>query len=430
MTDMKTDKPKIRTTPDASALTPSELGGDRLFVDEGPIGSGGMGTVHQVFDPRLLRRTAMKRIDLQRASQSVVTRFVDEARVTGQLEHANIVPVHEFGVDEDGTLYMGLKLIRGQTLRERVEALGEDRLDPENLGDLVQVLIKVCQAVAYAHSRGVVHRDLKPSNVMVGEFGQVTVLDWGVAKLIGKPVADGVDLGRPHAESVDGYDQLVGTPAWMAPEQAIADHDAVDERTDVFAIGAMLYFVLTAHSPYEGSLPQQLWMAQNGEVVPPAERDCGRPLPAGLLNLTRRAMAADPAERFANAMELGAALESFLRGTWNLPRRRWPAGEVVIREGDTGKTAYVVISGTLEVCVSGRETRVRDLGPGDVFGEMAVFTNRPRSATVRAMSDVVLLEVTREALSAGLGLNSWMGTFVTTLAERFYEADHALRGDG
>ena len=427
---MKTDKASLQTIEDVAGTKLNDLDGDRIFVDEGELGRGGMGAVRRVFDPRLMRRTAMKRLDQRRASEDLVRRFVDEARVTGQLEHANIVPVHEFGFDDSGALYMSLKLIRGWTLWEVVHQMGEDRLDADKLGDLVQVLIKVCQAVAYAHSRGVIHRDLKPSNIMVGEFGQVTVLDWGVAKVHGV-AEDAVCLGRPIDDTPDRFDQLVGTPAWMSPEQAIADHDAVDQRTDVYAIGAMLYFVLTAHSPYKGSLPQQIWMAQAGEVVPPEERSCGRPLPTGLLRIAMKAMAKDPAGRFDSASEVGNALESFLRGTWNLPQRRWAKGDCVIREGDVGDTAYVVVTGSLKVHVqaSGERTVLRELGPGDVFGEMAVFTNRPRSATVEATTEVQLIEVTRAALTDGLGLNSWMGTFVTALAERFYEADRALRED-
>ena len=424
---MKTPKVNLQNMDEVAGTALDDLQGDRVFVDEGELGRGGMGEVRQVFDPRLLRRTAMKRLDVAGSSADLVRRFVDEARVTGQLEHANIVPVHDFGTAEDGTMYLGMKLVRGWTLWDVVHQMGEQRLDSEKLGDLVQVLIKVCQAIGYAHSRGVVHRDLKPSNVMVGEFGQVTVLDWGVAKVT-RTDADSVQLGRQ--ESVDRYDQLVGTPAWMSPEQAVADHEAVDERTDVFALGALLYFILTAHSPYRGALPQQIWMAQAGEIVPVDERDVGRTLPRGLVRIAMKAMSTLPRHRYDSAVALGNALEGFLRGTWNLPQKGWKEGESIISEGDVGDTAFVVVTGSLEVCVGqGAEMAVlRALGPGDVFGEMAVFTSRPRSATVIATSDVELIEVTRSALADGLGLNSWMGAFVTALAERFHEADRALRG--
>jgi serine/threonine-protein kinase len=262
---------------------------------------------------------------------------------------------------------------------------------------------------------------------MVGEFGQVTVLDWGVAKVTGTD-PDSVQLGRE--DSPDRFDQLVGTPAWMSPEQAVADHEAVEERTDVFALGALLYFILTAHSPYRGALPQQIWMAQAGEVVPVEEREVGRRLPAGLVRIAMKAMSPEPRHRYASAVALGDALEGFLRGTWNLPQRHWQKGDCIISEGELGDTAYVVVTGSLEVHVTdGEDVKVlRALGPGDVFGEMAVFTNRPRSATVIAISDVELIEVTRGALADGVGLNSWMGSFVTALAERFHEADRALRG--
>jgi len=429
---MKTDKPKVESIDDARGKPLNDLSGDRLFVDEGELGHGGMGAVRRMYDPRLLRRTAMKQLDPVLSSRDLVQRFIEEAQITGQLEHANIVPVHEFGVDGDGQLYMSLKLIRGWTLWEIVHQMGEERLDADKLGDLIQVLIKICQAIAYAHNRGVIHRDLKPSNVMVGEFGQVTVLDWGVAKVVGSD-DESVRLGRALTDSPDRSDQLIGTPAFMAPEQALADHDAVDERTDVFAIGAMLYFVLTGHTPYQGhNLPQQIWMAQSGDVIPPESWECSRPLPTTLIHVALKAMAHDPRDRYSSAADLGNQLERFLRGTWSLPQKKWSAGDTVIAEGEEGKTAYVVVSGTLDVfTMKGEERRLlRSLGPGDVFGEMAVFTTNARSATVEATTDVQLIEVTKAALADGLGLNSWMGTFVTALAERFHEADRQLRGDG
>ncbi len=428
---MKTDKPTLQTIADAKGKKLGDLAGDRLFVDEGELGQGGMGAVRRVYDPRLLRRTAMKQLDPYRSSRDLVQRFIEEAQVTGQLEHANIVPVHEFGVDDDGQLYMSLKLIRGWTLWEIVHQMGEERLDPERLGDLIQVLIKICQAIAYAHNRGVIHRDLKPSNIMVGEYGQVTVLDWGVAKVVGTEDG-GVRLARDLEDSLDRTDQLIGTPAWMAPEQAIADHEAVDERTDIFAIGAMLYFILTAHTPYQGhALPQQIWMAQMGEIVPAESWECGRPLPTALLRIAMKAMSKQSRDRHQTVAELGNELERFLRGTSTLPQKKWPKGAHIVDEGDEGETAFVVVSGTLEVYITKKGERkvLRTLGPGDVFGEMAVFTAHARSATVEAMSEVQLIEVTKAALSDGLGLNSWMGAFVTALAERFHEADQQLRED-
>ena len=429
---MKTDKAKVQSIDEVRDKPLQDLTGERVFVDEGEIGHGGMGVVRRVFDPRLLRRTAMKHLDPFLSSRDLVQRFIEEAQVTGQLEHANIVPVHEFGVDDSGALYMSMKLVRGSTLWDMVREMGDARLDSDKLGDLIQVLIKICQAVAYAHSRGVIHRDLKPSNIMVGEYGQVTVLDWGVAKVIGAEEG-AVKLGRALSETLDRSDQLIGTPAWMAPEQALADHAAVDERTDVFAIGAMLYFVLTAHTPYQGhTLPQQIWMAQSGEIVPAEKLEIDRSLPMALLRIAMKAMSKDQADRYGTVTELGDELERFLRGTWSLPQCKWAKGEIILREGEDGDMAFVVVTGLLEVYTmrGGKRVVLRKLGPGDVFGEMAVFTTHARSATVVAITDVQLIEVTKRALADGLGLNSWMGNFVTALAERFHEADQILRSDG
>jgi serine/threonine-protein kinase len=402
----------------------------RVFVDKGEIGRGGMGSVRRAWDPRILRATAMKAIDPARARPELVPRFIEEAQITGQLEHPHIVPVHEFGVDDSGQLYMSMKLVQGDTLWHRVHSLGDRRLDGDNLGDLLQVLVKICEAVGYAHSRGVVHRDLKASNIMCGPFGQVYVLDWGIASVLAG-TENTVQTSRDASLALDKEDALVGTPAWMAPEQAYAEHERVDGRTDVFAIGALLYFVLTARPPYgaRGDVVRTIRLAQVGQFVPPSRVDGVPPVPSQLERIALKAMALNPEDRYQTVGELKAELEHFLRGTWSFPVVHFAANEAVMREGDEGDTAYVVRTGSLRVTKgTGEQCRtLRRLGPGDCFGELAVFQSAPRTATVTAVEDCELLLVTREALSDGLGLNTWMGAFVRALAQRFAEAEDRMR---
>jgi len=180
------------------------------YLDDGEIGRGGMGTVHVVMDRRLLRRVAMKSFDAGE-EPNLARRFVDEAQVTGQLDHPNIVPIHELALDAHGMPhFFTMKLVRGRDLSQVIEELGDDRLDARNLERLVQMVLKACDAVSFANSHGVIHRDLKPSNVMVGSHGQVYVMDWGLAMVRTDPRFR-EDEERKHA---------VGTPAFMAPEQA------------------------------------------------------------------------------------------------------------------------------------------------------------------------------------------------------------------
>jgi serine/threonine-protein kinase len=223
------------------------------------IGHGGMGTVIQGHDPDLGREVAIKvLLPAHQDQPEMVQRFLDEARVGGQLQHPGVVPVHERGTFPDGRPYFTMKLVQGRTLA----ALLKERPDPaHDLPRFLKVFEQVCQTLAYAHSRGVIHRDLKPHNIMVGSFGEVWVMDWGLAKVLGpvgpeRPEESGrgiVNTARGPGEArLSRTGQAMGTPAYMAPEQARGEIDQVDERADVFGLGAILCEILTGKAPYSG----------------------------------------------------------------------------------------------------------------------------------------------------------------------------------
>src|SRR5579884_1793009 len=225
------------------------------------IGVGGMGEVYRCGDDALRRDLALKvlRADLH-ADADAEQRFLREARLTGSLQHPGVVPVHHLGRLADGRPCYTMKLVRGRTL---ADLLREEPDGPERLPRLLAIVEKVCQAVAFAHSKGVIHRDLKPSNVMVGEFGEVQVMDWGLAKELshaesGVPPNEATEEVETEgrAEEAAGLSRAgaaLGTPAYMSPEQAAGDWDIVDERADVFALGAILCEMLTGRPPYPGA---------------------------------------------------------------------------------------------------------------------------------------------------------------------------------
>src|SRR5690348_12331752 len=209
------------------------------------IGRGGIGRVLLVMDAHLGREVAIKELlqDEAGVDSELMTRFLAEARITGQLEHPNIVPVYELGRRADGRLYYTMRMVRGETLSaalERARTLA-DRLA------LLTHFAGLCNAIAYAHSRGVVHRDIKPDNVMIGEFGETVVLDWGMAKVRPAATASGGDDGMA-VDRLEHFDpdvtmegSLCGTPTHMSPEQARGALDEIDERSDVWALGVVLY---------------------------------------------------------------------------------------------------------------------------------------------------------------------------------------------
>jgi serine/threonine-protein kinase len=398
------------------------------FVQRGVIGRGGSSVVIRAFDKDILREVAIKILAPGAGEDGLeVGRFAEEARITGQLEHPNIVPVYEYGVDRQAQRFLCMKLVEGKTLDDALHGLQAARLDPEHLAELLQVFVKVCEAMSFAHSRGVIHRDLKPTNIMMSEFGQVYVLDWGIARRI-QPSALYDSTSKQN--ELDPPGALIGTACYMAPEQLQGRHDELDARTDVFALGATLYQVLTGRPPLSPEIVRALWMRRPPpaikapELLAPPDR-----VPAELARIALRALSYDPEARYASVLDLKRDVELFQRGSWDLPRRAFAAGSIIVTEGEPGDEAFVIVEGQCSAyrVEDGEELELRTMGPGDVFGETAVFSDKPRSASVKALTDVVVLTVTSQTLSNAVGLHSWMGAFVKALANRFRDVDERLR---
>ncbi len=290
--------------PDEEALTAESV--DRYESAE-ELGRGGIGRVVRVHDRHLDREVAVKEL-LQPADAQRRARFLREARITGRLEHPNIVPVHELGLRPDGTPYYTMRRVRGETL---ALAFGRATEVHERLA-LIGPLISVCQAVAYAHSRGVVHRDLKPHNVMLAEFGEVAVLDWGLAKVIG------VDSELPAEVATGACDptetalgQALGTPAYMSPEQARGED--VDRRADVWALGVLLRELLSGEPPFRGHTTDEvLDRLRSGRRPWPPSTPAD--VPRDLLAIADRATQTDPARRYPDAGAMASELVAWQTG--------------------------------------------------------------------------------------------------------------------
>ena len=355
-------------SPFDESLQPGERKTETLFLDEitdteaeigryddlGELGVGGMGEVRKIRDRTLNRTLAMKIIHPNLLSkQNVTSRFIEEAQVGAQLQHPNIVPIHELGRLEDGRLYFTMKEVKGRPFGE---AIAEVHAAVENkrwqttksgwsLRRLIDAFHDVCRAVAYAHSKGVLHRDLKPENIMLGEYGEVLVVDWGIAKVLGRRdlaaeagELDVVSTDRSEAgANATRVGQVAGTPAYMSPEQARGEIDKLDGRTDIYALGAILYEILTGRAAYEGrsgleilrkvlSGPPQSIRSTSDSLssnttfffeeldVLESAAEVELPLPEELVEICERAMQREIDARYPTARELADAVSDWLDG--------------------------------------------------------------------------------------------------------------------
>jgi serine/threonine-protein kinase len=401
----------------------------RLRFEE-ELARGGMGAVHQAFDASLQRRMAVKMMHAATYGHvQLVHGFLREAQVTGQLDHPNIVPIHELGRDEHGELFFTMKLVEGESLRARI--VGTPTSSYEQLKGLLEVFVKVCDALSFAHSRGVIHCDIKAANVMVGRFGQVYLMDWGGAQLL--TPSPGVDTSQwvrdslPPLKATPGT--VFGTPAYMSPEQASAGWLPMDERSDVFSMGALLYEIMTGKPPYTGGTSREALMrAQNRDLAAPDERP--HLYPRELIRIAMTAMATDPNDRYQTVEALQAAISALLSGGGNFPTMRVAAGVHVIREGDVGDAAYWIEAGTFEVYQvrDGVRKSVRVLTRNMFFGETAIFARTTRTASVVALTDGMLKVFTASALEGQLdSMTPWMRSLIQTMAKWFAGPEEVRR---
>ncbi len=344
---------------------------------DGELARGGMGAILKIWDETIRRDLAMKVI-LESAQDdvSLMGRFLEEAQITGQLEHPGIVPVHEIGFDTHGRLYFTMRLVRGHDLRTVFEWVRRGEAGWTRTRAL-NVVLRICEAVAYAHSRGVIHRDIKPANVMVGSFGEVYVMDWGLAKVRGTSTVDPAPQSSPsdspestivtdrqqEASRLDesplltAAGSVVGTPAYMSPEQARGELDRLDARTDVYAVGALLYALLTGRMPYvnpdeKPTADEVVARVRSGPPRPIAELDSS--VPPELIAIGEKAMAHERDGRYADMGAMASDLRAYLEqrvvsayqtGAW-AEFRKWVQRNRALATS-VGVSALVVLLGSI-----------------------------------------------------------------------------------
>lgn len=319
--DRKSAVERLRAALGEARVAPTGDSDERYAIGE-VIGRGGVGAVYRGTDHNLDRDVAIKILAEEHAhNDDLAERFVDEARIAGRLEHPGVVPVHEVGHRPDGRPFFSMKLVEGATLSELLASRTGLRDDRRRF---LMIFEKVCETLAYAHAHGVVHRDVKPSNVMVGSFGEVQLMDWGLAKVLAAPErprrTTAPDAGRsetPARGSTAGRSEtgsVMGTPPYMPPEQARGDVVAIDRRTDVFALGALLCEILTGKPPYTGSQDEVRRQSRSGDLTAAYERIAEAGIEPELLAVLRAALVADPDARLPDAKALAARFAAYREG--------------------------------------------------------------------------------------------------------------------
>jgi formylglycine-generating enzyme required for sulfatase activity len=326
------DSVSLTPEPEVTAVDAQPLVADR-YQDLGLLATGSTCEVRRVRDLALNRVLAMKIAHSALAVKpSALARFLEEAQATAQLQHPNVVPVHDIGRLPDGRVWFTMREVRGRTLGDVLRDPNRGAAGAWTDRSLVAALLTVCHAVAYAHARGVLHRDLKPANIMVGGFGEVYLLDWGLAKILGRPsIADDPteeadETVRTDRSEADAHrtrsGTIAGTPAYMPPEQARGEVDRVDARSDIYALGAILYELLAGRAPYRGRTREVLQAVVDGPPPPLPDH-----APPELAELCRWAMARSPEARPSSAGELAFAIQRWLDGS----RRREQALDLTAR---------------------------------------------------------------------------------------------------
>ncbi len=294
------------------------------YVTKGHLGVGAMGEVLLARDEDIGRDVAIKRMRLDVLHAAGIGRFADEIQVIGQLEHPNIVPIHDVGVDDEGRYFFVMKHVEGETVARIIEKLragDEATVRRFTFEARVDIAIALLRALQYAHAQGYVHRDIKPANVMVGRFGEVMLMDWGIAKRVGRPDRgpDPTERDAPARRVASLAGHAIGTPAYMSPEQARGEHDGLDGRSDVYSASALLYELLTLDHYLDGVASDDLlatigqrgwsggmmqWQFVTQRPVPPME----------LYHAVRKGLAFDPADRYQSAEEMIERLQALQAG--------------------------------------------------------------------------------------------------------------------
>jgi serine/threonine-protein kinase len=404
---------------------------------QGVLVSGGMGAILKAIDQDLQRPTAMKVVlPSFKNDQHALDEFIKEAKITGMLEHPNIMPVHELGLTDETGLFFTMKLVQGESLHHIIMEIKKgvpQYVEKFNMFHLLYIFRRICDAIAFAHSKDIIHQDIKPHNVIVGQYGEVLVMDWGLAKFIGNAERETDTIRREILRSISVYTSgkkhiIQGSPAYMSPEQVKGDNSLLDRQTDIFLLGTTLYHIFTLESPYKGeNIQEVLKKAEHRDLTPPQVRNPERQIPEEICRIIMKAAALKKTDRYRNIQELIADVDDVIAGKWSRQDKKiFARGQYLMEEGENAEEAYLITKGKVRVFkeIGGNKVILSTLHEGDIVGEMALITDAKRSASVQALEDTEVAVLNKEVLAHNLKkLPPYIEKMVSTITRRLQAAN-------
>lgn len=404
------------------------------------IGSGGIADITSRFDSQLNRVVACKILQEKSfENEHLLKAFITETRLMSFLDHPGIVPIYDAFIDDGRPCYT-MKLVDGMrlssVLKYRELSSKHSKL---SLNQQLDIFIKICETMAYAHSMGVIHLDIKPDNILIGKFGEVMVLDWGNARLYKSKPYD--DFFRRHLGNAIDLDLereigsiILGTPDYMSPEQTNTSRDKLTPASDIFSTGIILYQMLTGKQPFSAFEETKEIMTHIRSFTPEAAHKINTDVPLKLSQICSRMLNKNKAKRYNTFNEILSEFTEFYNSGQAFETKIFKPGEILISEGEQGEYAFRILTGLVEVSklVEGKKKVLTELGEGEVVGELAIFSKQPRNATITAIEETEIRIMGRNSVEEELQkLSPWVGSMIETLSERFIELnDKAAKLDG
>lgn len=391
------------------------------------LGEGGLSKVISSFDSCLNRIVAVKELKEENFSDpDLLHSFITEARMISYLDHPGVATVYDAHLTEGQELRYTMQLVEGQTLEGFLDYHRQPEVANENyLSDVIDIFTKVCETLAFVHDKGVIHLDLKPENIILGNYGEVMIMDWGNACLYDDSlyqdyVRKFLNEDSDSTMRMEAGDTILGSPLYMSPEQTLS-RDELGPTSDIFSVGVLVYELLTGHRPFAAATVEEIIELVRTSVPPPVN-ELNPDIPLRLSNIIEKMMQKAPGDRHLSAREVLNDIQSAQTSGQAFPLWEIPAGQVIFHEGEQGDFTIRIKTGKVEISKDnqGSKTVLAELGPGDLLGELAVFSDIPRTATATALEDTTVYLMRSAEVNAELDkLSPWVSQMVRALSNRF-----------